>query len=788
MSEITIYSKELESGNNTEITPDKKCFGIDLGTTSTLMCVVDSANVNLKESTQIPIQFLKINQESPFEYNPMIEDEKVASIVGVYNGRPYVGNNLYHLKGHPEFEYRKNLFYHWKTELGIDHEPMYPDAISEKLNMPYKIAGGILNYIRKSRFQDNSLSNVIITVPASFQINQRKDVLNAAKMANIDVSDNMLIDEPNAAFLGYFNRLSGEEKTNWARDVKNKNIIVVDFGGGTLDLSILNIDFKSDKGITISNRAISRYNDLGGQDIDWLIAEEYLLPKLKKVFPSLDVTDLTDIRDVILPQLALIAESLKVGICNKISLSAVDKDVKQIDISKIDFTYNNARIKFRNEEFELGDISLSASDFKSYFSKIFSGRHYEFEYIDKTITTISHSINNILEKAEMKLNEVNYVLFVGGSSFNPFLYSFCCEKLSNSKPLTSHEPDKLVAEGAAVYSYFLNVHNISLINPITSDTIGITLKGKRFYPILEKGVTLPKKVNIPDFKLQTNLNSEVIVPVCMNSNDFIIGEIRAKLNSFYDIDSIVKIEAEVTIDKVFKLNVYIEDELIGNAEFENPFSTGDQSDEEKNITEIKRQFHKAKLSKDYRSEKDSLYKLIRLQFDNKNYPGCLESCEDYIKRFDDTDTWVWNMSHISNKKLGRIEASKRAILKSIEINPFDETLHFNYSIFLSEYEGKEVALDYLENLSDYLKSTNHIRLRILDLKASLGHSIKEQARKIVDEYKTNQNSFTPFLKENLLPQIFSTVGEPYHYNSRSVKRTNNDDDSKYLDTNNNLPF
>jgi predicted RNA-binding protein with RPS1 domain len=107
---------------------------------------------------------------------------------------------------------------------------------------------------------------------------------------------------------------------------------------------------------------------------------------------------------------------------------------------------------------------------------------------------------------------------------------------------------------------------------------------------------------------------------------------------------------------------------------------------------------------------------------------------------------------------------------------------------LSEYEGREVALDYLENLNDYLKSTNHIRLRILDLKASLGHSIKEQARKIVDEYKTNQNSFTPFLKENLLPKIFSTVGEPYHYDSRSVRATKNDDDSMYLDTNNNLPF
>jgi molecular chaperone DnaK (HSP70) len=332
MSNIIIYPKNPEIQSDNELSKDKKCYGIDLGTTSTLMCVIDSANVNLAESTKLPVQFITVEQKSPFKFNQTIEDEKVASIFGVYNGRPYVGNNLYHLKGHPEFEYKKNLFYHWKTEMGIDHEPMYPNAISEKINMPYKVAGGILNYIRKSRFNDNPLSNTIITVPASFQANQRKDVLRAAEMAKINASENMLIDEPNAAFLGYFNRLSLDEKQLWASNVKNKNVLIIDFGGGTLDLSILNIDFRKEKGITISNRAISRYNDLGGQDIDWFIAEEFLVPKLKKVFPNFEKTNLTDIKDVILPQLALIGENLKIGICNKVSLAATTKKLSVKDV------------------------------------------------------------------------------------------------------------------------------------------------------------------------------------------------------------------------------------------------------------------------------------------------------------------------------------------------------------------------------------------------------------------------------------------------------------------------
>ena len=69
---------------------------------------------------------------------------------------------------------------------------MYPDAITPKLNMPFKIAGGILNYIRIQHFKNETLNNTIITVPASFQANQRIDVIKAAEMAKIKASDNML--------------------------------------------------------------------------------------------------------------------------------------------------------------------------------------------------------------------------------------------------------------------------------------------------------------------------------------------------------------------------------------------------------------------------------------------------------------------------------------------------------------------------------------------------------------------------------------------------------------------
>ncbi|MEC5167240.1 molecular chaperone DnaK [Flavobacterium sp. PL11] len=786
MSKLVIYPMGVGFQNGQNLSTDKKCFGIDLGTTTTLMCVVDSANVDLHNNTMIPIQFVKVQQTSPFEFNQTIEDEKVASIVGIHNGKPYVGSNLYHLKGHPEFEYKKNIFYHWKLELGIDHQPMYPNAVSEKLNMPYKIAGGILNYIRKSRFQDNSLPNTIITVPASFQANQRKDVLKAAEMAKIDTSDNMLIDEPNAAFLGYFNRLSDAEKTIWAQDVKNKNVLIIDFGGGTLDLSILNVDFRRDKGITISNRAISRYNDLGGQDIDTLIAEEFLVPLFKKLYDEFDVADISDIKDIIIPQLALIGEGLKVGISNRLSLKAVDQDVKNIDISSISYTHTDCQVKFKGVVYDMGSITISADEFKDLFSKLFRGKNYKFKYVDKTISTISSSINDIIEKAELGLDEINYVLFVGGSSFNPFLHSFCSEKLSRSVALTSHEPDKLVAEGAAVYSYFLNVHNISLISPITSDTIGIVLKGNRFFPILERGVSLPQNVAIPDFRLQSSMNSEVVIPVCINGADFPIGEIRSTLNSFYDFDSVVKIQAEITIDKVFKMKVFVNNDLVGNAEFENPYGTGKQTEEEIEVNTTKKELNAAKLSKNIRKEKELLRQLIWKHYNVKNYQGALETAEEYIKRFDDQDEGVWNMVYISNGKLGRRQAAMRALTKAIEINPTAAYLHFNYSISLGEAEGDMAALNYLEGLDQQIKNEKGILIRIISLKNKLGQDVSTEAKKMVNDYKENPMEFSQFSKENLLATVFKIANEPYAYvNPKSTKNIN--DQSKYLDTNN-LPF
>lgn len=772
MTKVVIYPFNKDK----ELAINKLCIGIDLGTTTTVTCVVDPKDVNLKHSLTVTVKHIQVLQKSPFEYHSDIFDSKVASIVAFHNGKTFVGSNLYPLKGLPEFDYKKNIFYHWKLELGIDHHPLYPNAISEKVDMPYKIAGGILNYVKKVGLKVDELANTIITVPASFQANQRNDVLKAAKMANIQLSDQMLIDEPNAAFLGYFNRLPDDEKSRWSQSVRNNNVLIVDFGGGTLDLSLLNVDFKYDTGIAISNIAISRYNDLGGQDLDMLIAEEFLYPKFIEKDKSLSAAPLSHLTNIILPQLATIAERLKIGICQSINLKIADKLASEVNLDNVFFKDFIVELQYEGNTISLDIVSISANEFKAF---LFNGNEYKFKFQDKTVTSISKSINMILEKAELGLNNVNYVLFAGGSSFNPFLSSMIKDKLSTSNVLVSHEPDKLIAEGAAVYSYFFYVHGISLITPITSETIGITLAGNQFFPIIERGKSLPQKISLPSFQLQTNLNNQIVVPICINGNNFPIGEIRADLKTIYDIDSIVKIDAELNTDKVFKMKVFINNEYVDEAKFDNPYSLGKVSEEEKDLYEMKSKLNTAIQQKNFRNEKQFQRSIIWKYSDVKNYKGALEAAENYSNRFDDTDEGVWNMQYIANKHLGRKEAARRCLEKALEINPDDGALIYNYSIMLQEQSNDKDALEFLEKRTDLENETADTFLRTIILKNNLGMNVSQLSKKVVESYKKDPSYFSNFSKKNLLSIIFKFAGEPYSFvDPKEMKEK--DDEGKYL--------
>jgi molecular chaperone DnaK len=736
-------------------------FGIDLGTTYTLVATVDSKEINLKNLAQIPVKFISYRQVSPIKHGGEIVDEKVASIIAMHDGKPYCGSKLYELKGHENFTRNQNIFYHWKLDLGIDRHPLYPDAVSEELDTPAKVAGKVLNFCRIgfTKNKDVSFYNTVITVPASFQMNQRKDVIEAAAYANIELGNQMLIDEPNAAFIGYFNSLTLEEKERFLTKGGNaKRILVFDFGGGTCDLSLLEISYSSAKGLLIGNKAISRYNDLGGQDIDMIIAEDILYPLFLKQFNLKDDMPYKELSEIILPQLATVGEQLKIGVSNLIAAKYPSLDLSTANLEGTVFTLENRSISFKGQEYKLPPLNITAAQFENIINKLFQIRGYALKYQDKFIRSANVTINEILEKANLNKLEIDIVLPVGGSSGNPILLSKLNEIFSNSKFWIPSAPDKLVAEGAAIYSFFYYRFGKSLINPISSETIGIETKGKIFYPLIQRGKELPVKISMPNFKMQSFMQNEIIVPICMNDVNHIVQEIKIPLQKLYAGTETVTINANLDANKVMSLEIFIDKEPILNYKLENPFFFGSLSKEQVKFVQLTDQLDKARRAKDNNAQKRLMFNLLGQYYEIKNYHEMSRLAEEYLKKYDANNDNVLNYSYIGNSHIGRKEAAKKALEKAIQVNPNEGSYRFNYSILVEELQGAQAAFDYLISLPEHLKYDRSVKCRIVILKDRLGINAEVDASEIANEYEKSPSSFSKFDVDNLLQRIHNVAG------------------------------
>jgi molecular chaperone DnaK len=743
---------------------DAVYFGIDLGTTYTLVATVDSAETDINNINNIPVKFISYKQTSPVKHGGEVHSEMVASIIAVAEGRPYCGSKLYELKGHENFIRNQNIFYHWKLDLGIDRHPLYPDAVSSDLNTPAKIAGKILKFCKVgyTKNPDSVLQNTVITVPASFQMNQRKDVIEAASIAGIELSNKMLIDEPNAAFIGYFNSLDQNRKHEFLTFGKKKKIVLVfDIGGGTCDLSILEVGYDPEKGLMIGNKAISRYNDLGGQDIDMIIAEEILYPLFLSVTGLKDDMPFKDLTEVILPQLATIGEHLKVGICNLIAAKFPDEAPGSAKLAATIFKIENRTVFYKNEEYKLPPLEISGGRFAEIADKLFMHTGYQLKFQDKFIKSAGSTINEILEKANLNRMDIDVVLPVGGSSSNPVLITRLKELFDESEFWIPSAPDKLVAEGAAIYSFFYHRFGRALVNPICSETIGIETKGKTFFPLIEKGSELPVKVSMPHFKMQGVLTDEIIIPVCLNDTSYIVQEIKIPLIKLYSGNETIKIDAEIDANKVLSLEIYIDNEQVYNYTLENPFFFGSLSKEQVKFVQLSEELDKARRTGNNNMQKYLMEDLMSQYYDVKNYHEMARISDEYLRKFNSENTNVLNYSYIGNKQIGRKEAAKKALEKAIKLDPNAGYLRYNYSLILEKTDGLSESLDYLVSTPEKVKEDMSVKCRILILKTSLGINSGKEVIELVNEYEKFPERFSKFDIINLLPQIHTLAGKSF---------------------------
>jgi len=324
-----------------------------------------------------------------------------------------------------------------KRKMGSD----YIFKIQDKNYKPQQISAFILQKIKKDAeaFIGEPVVKAVITVPAYFDDNQRQATKDAGTIAGLDVV--RIINEPTAASLAF-----GLDKTK--QDMK---ILVFDFGGGTLDVTIMEMG-----GGVFEVMITSGDTQLGGTDMDKVVIN-YILDEFKKkegVELTKDSTAMARIREA--------AEKAKIELST----------IMETDIN-LPFISHDPSSGAKNLELRLTRAKLD-------------------ELIRPIIERCKPSIEKALEDAKLSKSDVNKIVMVGGPTRIPLVKKFVGEVLGK-EPESGIDPMEAVAMGAAIQAGIIagDVTSDIVLLDVTPLTLGIETLGGVREPLIERNTTIP---------------------------------------------------------------------------------------------------------------------------------------------------------------------------------------------------------------------------------------------------------------------------------------------------------
>ena len=466
-----------------------KVIGIDLGTTNSCVAVMEGG-----EAVVIP------NAEGNRTTPSVVAFSKTGErMVGQVAKRQAITN--------PD-----RTISSIKREMGTDHRV----SIDGKIYTPQEISAMILQKLKADAeaYLGSTVTEAVITVPAYFTDSQRQATKDAGKIAGLDVK--RIINEPTAAALAY-----GVDKE------QAQKIMVYDLGGGTFDVSILEID----DGV-IEVLATAGNNRLGGDDFDQCIMK-YLVSEFKRT----DGIDLSGDK-VAMQRLKEAAEKAKI-------------ELSGVTTSNINLPYITADATGPKHL----DVTLTRAKFNELTGHL----------VDATMGPVRQAMSD----AGLKPSDLAKVLMVGGSSRIPAVVE-AVKSFTGSEPFKGINPDECVAMGAALQAGVLtgDVKGLLLLD-VTPLSLGIETMGGVCTRLIERNTTIPvKKSQI----FSTAADNQTSVEVNVLQGEREMAAANKSLGRFH-LDGIAparrgvpQIEVTFDIDANGIVNVSAKDLGTGNAQ------------------------------------------------------------------------------------------------------------------------------------------------------------------------------------------------------------------------------
>jgi len=329
-----------------------------------------------------------------------------------------------------------------KRHMGTD----WTFAVDDKKYTPQEISARILAKLKRDAetYLGEAVTDAVITVPAYFNDAERQATKDAGEIAGLNVL--RIINEPTAAALAY-----GLDKGK-----EDELILVFDLGGGTFDVSLLEVG-KDDDFSTIQVRATSGDNRLGGDDWDQRIVD-HLVKKFKET-TGVDVAK----DKIALQRLKEAAEQAK-------------KELSQSTQTSIQLPYLSLT--------ENGPANLDETLTRAQFEQMTS------DLVDRT----KKPFNDVIKEAGVKVADIAHVVLVGGSTRMPAISELVKSLTGGKEPNKSVNPDEVVAVGASLQAGVLKGERKDvLLIDVTPLSLGIETVGGIMTKLIERNTAIPTK-------------------------------------------------------------------------------------------------------------------------------------------------------------------------------------------------------------------------------------------------------------------------------------------------------